>query len=116
MYLSPAVYSAYQCAPNIMSISCPVGNTIFILSAVYGQFGYNCSQSDLQCCFPSGASDCVEDMETSEPADWLVMKSLCDNQQECSFETQYATLSSCDNPNIANYTLVKFECLPGLLN
>ena len=107
-------YTAFQCAPNYITLQCPFQSSIFVTSAYYGQYRHECTQEDqLQCCPPNLVKDCMESMEDNEPVDWAALKVSCDNQSTCSFETRFATMSSCTEPYRANWTLVYYQCLPG---
>ena len=96
-----------------MSLSCAAPSTILITDARYGQYGYVSSQEDLTCFPPNPNIDCVESMETSVPGDWLLLQSLCDGQQECSFLTKYGLMTSCGETQISQYAVVYYQCLPG---
>ena len=106
-------YGAFQCAATEIGLSCPDNKTIFVTQAHYGQFGYTCTQEDLACCPPNPITDCVESMEDEQPIDWATLKALCDDRTSCSFDVQFATLTSCADPYISEYMTVTYQCLPG---
>ena len=94
-------------------MSCSDDKTIFVEAAFYGQFGYTCTQTDITCCPPNAREDCIESLEENQVVDWEVLKSLCDGQTSCSFDVQFATLSTCFDPFISDYMTVNYLCLPG---
>ena len=106
-------YTAYQCAPDVITLECPGENSILVTSAFYGHHRHECTQEDRLCCPPNLVRDCIESMEENEPLDWAALKAICDNTGTCSFETRFATMTSCTDPYRANWTLIYYQCLPG---
>ena len=98
-----------------MSLSCPNNRTIFVTSALYGQFTHSCSHDGISCCPPIPTHDCSEDIESNSAADWLVLKALCDNQTSCEFVNQGGYVASCAEPNVVDYMTVNYQCLPGAI-
>lgn len=106
------IFSAFQCGSYQMTLSCPSASTILVSDAVYGQYGYTSSQEDLLCFPPNLKLDCIEEMETSVPGDWLLLQSLCDGQTECSFLTKFGLMTTCGESQVSEYALVHYECVP----
>ena len=107
------VNSAYGCFEDIITLSCAENRTIFVTNAYYGQFLQTCSHEGIACCSPNPVNDCVEDLETNSPADWLVLKTWCDNQTSCEFVNRGGYMGSCADTSRVDYLTVNYQCLPG---
>ena len=59
-------------------------------------------------------NDCTEGMEDATPAEWLILKQVCDEQNSCTFVVQFAVMTSCAEPLSSDYLVTYFQCLPGL--
>lgn len=105
------MYSAYQCFSEAMTISCPTGSTIQIISAFYGQFYDTCDKPFIKCCPPNSAYDCTESVEEWAPVDWLVLEEICNGQPSCEFTVQ-GLLNSCADLETSDYMTVNYQCLP----
>ena len=106
-------YRAFQCSAFAMNIACPEDQTILITEANYGQYGYTSTQDDLACKPPHPQEDCTEGMEGNFPAEWVVLKELCDGENSCSFTAQFAVMTTCGEPSSSDYIDVVYQCLPG---
>ena len=106
-------YSAFHCAASAVTLQCPTGQTILVVEAHYGQYGYTSTQDDLKCKPPNPQYDCVERMEENAPGDWLIMKELCDGETSCTFVAQVGLMSTCVETIEAEFTDVLYQCLPG---
>ena len=106
-------FSRFQCSASQVNLTCPDNQLIFITDAHYGQFGYTSTQDDLTCKPPNPQYDCVEGMEENAPADWLLLKTLCDERSSCSFVTPIGVMTSCGESASSDYAVVFFQCLPG---
>ena len=107
------MYSAHGCYLDTVSLSCPTGKSIFVTSAVYGQFNYTCLQTDVTCCPPNIDDDCTEPMEDAAPGDWLLLKEVCDGSESCTLPMNGGVLQNCWAPSSAEYATVFYQCLPG---
>ena len=96
-----------------MTLECPTGQSIFVVEAHYGQYGYTSTQDDLTCKPPNPQYDCVERMEENRPTDWMIMKELCDGETSCTFFAQIGLMSTCGESIDAEFTDVVYQCLPG---
>ena len=108
-------FSRFQCSASQVNLTCPDNQLIFITDAHYGQYGYTSTQDDLTCKPPSPLRDCIEKMEESSPVAWDILKDLCDGETTCTFNAQFGSMTTCGETLIADYTVVFFECQPGLL-
>ena len=106
-------YSAFQCAASEVILQCPNDQTILVVEAHYGQYGYTSTQDDLTCKPPHPEDDCVEQMEENAPGDWFILKELCDGQPSCTFVAQVGLMSTCGESIEAEFTDVVYQCLPG---
>ena len=106
-------YSAHGCYLGTVSLVCPEGKTILVTSAVYGQFSYECLQTDIECCPPHIVDDCTESMEDAAPGDWLLLKEVCDGQVTCELPMNGGALNTCSAPMSADYATVFYQCVPG---
>ena len=107
------IYSAYSCLGNTMVLNCTNETSIFVKSAIYGQFQQICNQDGIACCPSNPAADCTEDLETNSPQDWAALKLICDNQSSCEFINQGGYVASCAQPTVVDYMTVLYQCLPG---
>ena len=112
-YDASVTYSAFQCSAYDVTMQCPTGQTIFVVEAYYGQYGYTSTQDDLTCKPTNPQYDCVERMEENAPGDWLIMKEFCDDKSSCIFVAQDGLMSTCGESIDAEFTDVIYQCLPG---
>ena len=108
------MYSVFQCSAIDLTLTCPGNQTIFVTDAHYGQYGYMSTQDDLMCKPPSPLQDCIERLVESSPVAWDILKDLCDGETTCTFNAQFGSMTTCGETLIADYTVVFFECQPGL--
>ena len=95
---------------DVISLTCPANRTIFVVSAVYGQYLYACADA---CCAPHPIDDCQQDVEETRESDWIALKVTCDNQTSCDYQYLGAGINDCEVDYVADYMRVFYTCLPG---
>lgn len=112
MHYVPAQYSAFGCANDVITLSCPDERTIVVNTAVYGQHQSLCN---ISCCPPHPTDDCQEDVSDIRESDWIALKITCDNQTTCDYQYMGALISECAFEYTADYMRIFYACLPGKL-
>ena len=102
-------YTAFACATETVTMSCPGGRQIFIASAIYAVYDAPYSTCD-DCCPPNPEYDCFESVDQNRPADWATLKAQCDYQVACEF--QHIGSGIDDRGESSNYMQVFYNCLP----
>ena len=105
-------FSAYGCLNDDVTLSCGDNRTIYVVSAVYGQWAHSCSDG---CCPPHPVTDCRQDVEETRESDWLALKVTCDNKTTCDYQYLAAIINDCLVDYTADYMRVFYTCLPGTL-
>ena len=103
-------FTAFACAFENVTISCPKDRTILTTWAVYGLFDGPNSECT-GCCAPNPQYDCTEIVEENSPSDWLAIQDLCDGEEVCQFETPGADLGNCSS-QLSDYMQLFYDCLP----
>ena len=101
-------FTVFACTNDNVTLSCPAGRTILIVSANYGQYHY----FSADCCAPHPAYDCTELVEENQPSDWVRIKTLCDGQASCEFEILGSVINECYLGYLSDYMQLFYDCLP----
>ena len=104
-------YMAFACTNDMVTLSCPAGRTILVVSANYGQYDSPNSECT-DCCAPNPEYDCTELVEENRPSDWLAIQALCDNQTSCEFDNPGTSIDVCQEEYLTDYMQLFYDCLP----
>ena len=99
------IHSAYGCPSDTVHLSCPDERNITVTKAEYGEYYLDCSTT----CCQAHPLDCVESMESSDEDQWIYLKYLCDDANECDYHFQGSTfVSECTPTNAVDYVSIYF--------
>ena len=104
-----SLFSSFACTGGVVNITCPESRTIFVTSATYAKYDFQCTEG---CCAPHPELDCWEPVDENRPEDWVAIKLFCDNMTNCQFENRGSIISECEVGYMSDYLQIFYDCLP----